>query len=96
MAAFDSTDKCDTETCSASHGSVGSHQSRTAQSADLCRLMSLQQQHAENDHGAAAPKRVTNQERQRIEPSKVIQGEQVSAARQVKSFAADVIIPSTF
>ncbi len=42
-------------------------------------------QHAENDRGAAAAERVTNQERQRIEPSKVIQGEQVSMARQVKS-----------
>ena len=40
-------------------------------------------QHAENDRGAPAAERVTNQERRRIERSEVIPGEEVSVASQV-------------
>ncbi len=40
-------------------------------------------QHASKDRGAATAGRVANQERQRIERSKVIQSGQVLAARQV-------------
>ena len=40
-------------------------------------------QHASKDRGAAAARRVANQDRQRIERSEVIPSGQVSAARQV-------------
>ena len=53
------------------------------QSIPMTEKLDLVCQHASKDLGAATAGRVANQERQRIERSKVIQSGQVSAARQV-------------